>query len=85
MGRFGISCRATLLAVLLAPAAGPTLAQSDICMRLEARLTALDSGVGDFDRNRALEKQIANQREELDRATEDARQPQPPVRRKQSL
>jgi hypothetical protein len=73
MGRFGISCRATLLAVLLVPVAGPALAQSEMCMRLEARLTALDSGVGEFRRTRALEKQISDQREELDRATDDAR------------
>jgi len=73
MGGLQISCRAILLAVLAVPFASQTLAQSDICMRLEARLTAIDSRAGDFDKSRALEKQIRDQREELDRATAEAR------------
>jgi hypothetical protein len=73
MDRLRISCGVLLLAALTVPFPGQTLAQSDICMRLEARLTALDSRAGDFDESRALEKQIGDQREELDRATAEAR------------
>lgn len=75
MDRSRIICRAALLAVLAIPVAGQAFAQSDICARLEARLTALDSraGIGDFDKTQALEKSIRDQREKLDRAREDAR------------
>ena len=68
-----IGCLAVLLAVLTLPFAGQALAQSDVCLRLEARLTALDSRAADVDKSRALEKQIRDQSDELDQATGEAR------------
>jgi hypothetical protein len=75
MSRLGFSCRAMLVAIGAFGCAGPALAESDICMRLEARLMALDSrsGRGEVDRLQALDRSIRKQREELDRTMAEAR------------
>lgn len=75
MGRLRLNCGVIVAAGVAAIFAGPALAQSDICTRLEARLMALDSRVsgGDGEKTRALERQIDNQQAELNRAKEDAR------------
>lgn len=62
------------LAAVACLLAYPTLAQSDICTRLEARLIAFDngSGISASDKSQALEKSIRDQQEELDQATAEA-------------
>lgn len=60
---------------MLLPYVGPAFGQSDICNRLEARLTALDSRavVTDDQKSQALEKSIRDEQAKLDRATAEAR------------
>ena len=75
MGRLRIACSAGVLALAIGGFFDAATAASDICMRLEARLMALDSrpsdgGLEDF---RSHDGSVQRQREELDRATAEAR------------
>jgi hypothetical protein len=64
-----------LLALAIGCASDAATAASDICNRLEARLMAIDSRPSDggFENFRAHDASVQKQREELDRATEEAR------------
>ena len=74
MGRLQTNWLTILLVLAAAASAGPALAESDICMRLEARLMALDSrSAGGGDTYRTHDKSIRKQRDDLDRATTEAR------------
>lgn len=74
MGRLRKNWLTILLVLAAAALAGPALAETDICMRLEARLMALDSrSAGGGDTYRNYDSSIRKQRQGLDRAIAEAR------------
>ncbi len=76
MGRLRVVLISVGLAAGLTGVAGAALAQSDICARLEAQLTALDSNPGsggEAEKHREADRAVRRQRRELDQASDDAR------------